>query len=904
MLNFTKCLPLVLCFLVSCSVTFCQAQEGRIFLPYPDTLAIYEFNGLPLGPMANDTMIPDLSGNGLTAQVLDNDQDVMELGAGAPEFTEENLEARRVNTSSRMARIVVPDDNDAFEMDDTESFTVEAYIHHEDGADPNFTDWGILFGTWSSRVPTQPEFTMETSLFYGWGLMSRPDADPGGWAWVCSPVNADGTTNLGFNEFYSDTVFHIPVGYHYLACVCDRETQEFRLYLDGANLVSTLPLQPGWSFVTPFIPGTAEKALHARFTMLNGENDPAHPNTWNRCQTPPTGFHLDAVRVTGRALLLDEIGEAWLDIQDGAATPSAELTAVVNATTFNLVRGQCIFLDGSASSGGNITKYEWKVGEGDYVEGPADGLLQVAFDEEHPAPDGIEVKLRITTDTTQTAEGKITLFVETPAMTGRLQLHVEDQPAEEAIVSMAAGKTLSAEAILHLPWPDAALDCDGDPLPTPTFDSYRWDLDGDGTVDSTDVLPPTWTADTPGEYTVTLMVTNTLGDALTLTRPLRVVDNAGNDQVFHTTPDTILHLEFNDLDPESTLDPSGTDITADLSDNQLEMVFYDFPDGEGNADHLATVGGAPQFSDDNIAVACLGGFTGAHGIIEEDHDAFEMGASDSFTFEIYAKPGPGDCCDWASLAGTFRARWDGTDAATRYGWGIMNLPDHEYWIWHVGIGAPGDAGGEQGLATFTLTAGAYSYIACVTDRESDPQAMRLYVNGALTATRTLDPGWRFETPDGAPHSTFVLFARERQEGEFLADIIPGTTVDAIRVQEIPLSADDIQANWADILSGKGADAGAGGEGFFIRGDVNADGGHNLADAVSLLTYLFGDGETLACPDTGDANDDGTLNLADAIRILTYLFADDDDLPAPFSACGTDPTDGDTLVDCVYPQDKC
>ena len=67
----------------------------------------------------------------------------------------------------------------------------------------------------------------------------------------------------------------------------------------------------------------------------------------------------------------------------------------------------------------------------------------------------------------------------------------------------------------------------------------------------------------------------------------------------------------------------------------------------------------------------------------------------------------------------------------------------------------------------------------------------------------------------------------------------------------------------------------GGVGMAIHtGDVNMDGTVNIADAIALLSYLFGGADPLACMKGADANDDDTLNIADAIRILSYLFGQD------------------------------
>ncbi len=92
---------------------------------------------------------------------------------------------------------------------------------------------------------------------------------------------------------------------------------------------------------------------------------------------------------------------------------------------------------------------------------------------------------------------------------------------------------------------------------------------------------------------------------------------------------------------------------------------------------------------------------------------------------------------------------------------------------------------------------------------------------------------------------------------------------------------------------------------FKRGDTNADGRTNIADAICLLGYLFGQNTDPCktgvprCRDVADANNDGNLNIADAIKILGYLFnfAQTGNLPEPFLACGADPADPPDTLDC-------
>jgi len=83
------------------------------------------------------------------------------------------------------------------------------------------------------------------------------------------------------------------------------------------------------------------------------------------------------------------------------------------------------------------------------------------------------------------------------------------------------------------------------------------------------------------------------------------------------------------------------------------------------------------------------------------------------------------------------------------------------------------------------------------------------------------------------------------------------------------------------------------EASFKRGDANADGAVDIADAVKILGYLFATSE-VTCLDACDVNDDGSLNIADPIALLGYIFASGDPPPAPFEACGSDPTDTDRL----------
>ena len=83
-----------------------------------------------------------------------------------------------------------------------------------------------------------------------------------------------------------------------------------------------------------------------------------------------------------------------------------------------------------------------------------------------------------------------------------------------------------------------------------------------------------------------------------------------------------------------------------------------------------------------------------------------------------------------------------------------------------------------------------------------------------------------------------------------------------------------------------------------RGEVNDDGNLNIADAIFILSFLFGGGAEPVCHDAADTNDDGGLNIADAVTILSHLFGGAGPLLPPFPTCGVDPTE-DALPKCEY-----
>ncbi len=76
-----------------------------------------------------------------------------------------------------------------------------------------------------------------------------------------------------------------------------------------------------------------------------------------------------------------------------------------------------------------------------------------------------------------------------------------------------------------------------------------------------------------------------------------------------------------------------------------------------------------------------------------------------------------------------------------------------------------------------------------------------------------------------------------------------------------------------------------GEGFYIDdvrvapitttipGDVTGDEQVDVADALFLINYLFGDGPPPTPLETGDVNCDGSVNIADPLYLINYLFVE-------------------------------
>jgi len=77
---------------------------------------------------------------------------------------------------------------------------------------------------------------------------------------------------------------------------------------------------------------------------------------------------------------------------------------------------------------------------------------------------------------------------------------------------------------------------------------------------------------------------------------------------------------------------------------------------------------------------------------------------------------------------------------------------------------------------------------------------------------------------------------------------------------------------------------------FRRGDANADGTSNIADAVAIVSYLFRSETAPTCLKGADLDDDGKVNLVDVVALLSFLHRNGIAPAAPHRDCGSDPTE--------------
>ena len=184
-------------------------------------------------------------------------------------------------------------------------------------------------------------------------------------------------------------------------------------------------------------------------------------------------------------------------------------------------------------------------------------------------------------------------------------------------------------------------------------------------------------------------------------------------------------------------------------------------------------------------------------------------------------------------------------------------------------------------------------VSVAVDGNGDNEVVQLYADGEPLERGNRDD-WNFQPAEAPRGDIKIGFAGSGFPGGL--NPFFGGILDDVTLWQTALSGGDIRTDFENPGASCGGCATCE---AFLRGDVNADGDRNIADAINLLGHLFGGQSVPSCPDAADANDDGGLDIADAIKILGHLFGGDGPLADPFGACGADPS-ADDLEQCVYP----
>jgi hypothetical protein len=315
------------------------SPPGRIFMETDDAIAIWEFNLPDLNegdPLTGDILIEDFAGNGLDAVVEANDGGELVAGPGDAVF-DDNASVSK--SFGGVGRIVVNEDDDQFEFSQDQDFSIELYLNREEVL--GCANWGVLAGTWHSRNLADDNLDeIADGAWYGYGFVRPGGSEVGGQVlFNMSPINSDGTFTPSWNEIKTP-IFEIPAGTHYVVATVSRSTdpQRASVYLDG-EFMGGVDLPAGQAFISPI------GHDHARFMFFAGEDDASR----NQYRVAPSGYSIDAARVSSRALSAEEIEENHVYLRAGYAVPLQEGGPVPKPGE-NFVRG-----DANADGAVNLT---------------------------------------------------------------------------------------------------------------------------------------------------------------------------------------------------------------------------------------------------------------------------------------------------------------------------------------------------------------------------------------------------------------------------------------------------------------------------------------------------------------------------------------------------------------------
>ncbi len=241
-------------------------------------------------------------------------------------------------------------------------------------------------------------------------------------------------------------------------------------------------------------------------------------------------------------------------------------------------------------------------------------------------------------------------------------------------------------------------------------------------------------------------------------------------------------------------------------------------------------------------------------------------------------------------------------------WTLPAAAQHEHagdaeighWMGQVAVGFDGDEAFSLAETSGILTGWAGDEPGFTTVEADEPEEELLALDAATVLVLevvSLDPALKAHTPGFA--SVLTATGDSWTMGSAPFDDHPVWHIDSTDP-----GFDPLQTVWTGVFRvlDSGPTALAPSEPFtilftnlppaepFLRGDGNADGTVDVADAIFSLSALFSGGPLGECLDALDSNDDGLIDVADPVALLDSLFgATVTPLPAPSASCGEDPT---------------
>jgi PKD repeat protein len=292
------------------------------------------------------------------------------------------------------------------------------------------------------------------------------------------------------------------------------------------------PTAPAAQEVVPYVDGEAVSFSKAENGAGAGNFANASLNFMSRAGAGLYGpGDLDEVAIYDRALSLATIiGHYKLAAHN--MPPEGSFTATPNPAPTN----STVSFDASGSSDvdGAVAKYEWDLdGNGTYETSTG---ATPTVTRSYSVPGDRLIGLRV-------SDAKGATGTTTRTLTIQNQLPTASFTATPNPVLSGVSTSFNASA---------SKDPDG------TIAKYEWDLDGNGSYETTSVGATTTTSyATPGERTVGLRITDNFGDTASATQAV-LVENRAPTASFTATPNPVLSGASTSFDATSSSDPDGT----------------------------------------------------------------------------------------------------------------------------------------------------------------------------------------------------------------------------------------------------------------------------------------------------------------------------------------------------------